>query len=93
MGCTPHESANERCPSDLALEQYLFEQKSGPWAHHVDACAVCRTRVATMEQEGREFLERVYPSTVGKVQDAARVQRRSGYSVRRGTGHRRSVRW
>ena len=92
MGCTPHESGNERCPSDLALEQYLFDKKSGPSAQHVDACAVCRARIATMEEDGRDFLERVFPSTVGKVQDAARVQRRSGFSVRRGTGHRRSVR-
>jgi hypothetical protein len=91
MGCTPRESANERCPSDLALEEYLLDLKSGPCALHVDACEVCRGRIAAMEQEGRDFLEQVYPSTVGKVQAAARVRRRTGFWVRRGSGHHRAL--
>jgi hypothetical protein len=59
------------CPSDLALEGYLFERTSSKYAPHVTACAPCRARVARMEEEGQQFLQYVYPATVGKVEEAA----------------------
>ena len=67
-----------RCPSDLALEGYLLERTSSKHAPHVGSCASCQARVARMEEEGQEFLQYVYPATVGKIEEAA-GGRRAGW--------------
>ena len=64
-----------RCPSDLALEEYLLERTTSEHAAHVATCSTCRARVAEMEEEGQEFLQYVYPATVGKIEEAAAVRR------------------
>jgi hypothetical protein len=64
-----------RCPSDLALETYLFERTTSKYAPHVGGCATCQVRVAQMEREGQDFLQYVYPATVGKVEEAAAGRR------------------
>jgi hypothetical protein len=66
-----------RCPSDLALEHYLLERTSSKFAPHVGACATCQSRVAEMEQEGQQFLQYVFPATVGKIEEAAGAKRAS----------------
>ena len=66
-----------RCPSDLALEHYLLERTSSKDSSHVGACATCQSRVAQMEQEGQQFLQYVYPATVGKIEEAAGGKRSS----------------
>src|ERR687884_1231526 len=66
-----------RCPSDLALETYLLERTSSKYAPHVGGCATCQARVAQMEQEGQQFLQYVYPATVGKIEEAAGGRRAS----------------
>src|SRR5919201_4289704 len=66
-----------RCPSDLALEGYLLERTSSKHAPHVGSCATCQARVARMEEEGQQFLQYVYPATVGKIEEAAGGRRAS----------------
>lgn len=64
------ESVTVRCPSELALEEYLLEGDSSEHASHVEACASCRARVARMEEEGRQFISHVFPATVAKIEAA-----------------------
>src|SRR5918911_3752043 len=66
-----------RCPSDLALQGYLLERTSSKHAAHVGTCATCQSRVARMEEEGQQFLQYVYPATVGKIEEAAGGRRAS----------------
>jgi hypothetical protein len=68
---TPH------CPLDLALEEYLLEQTFSKYAPHVGKCAACQARVARMEKEGQQFLQYVYPATLGKIEEAAAGRRAS----------------
>jgi len=64
---TPERAMTSRCPSDLALEGYLLDRQAAKVAPHVGSCAACQGRVAWMEQEGKDFLQYVYPATVAKV--------------------------
>jgi hypothetical protein len=64
-----------RCPSNLALESHLLEGTSSKYAPHVGTCAACQARLARMEEQGRRFLQYVYPATVDKIVDAAGGQR------------------
>jgi hypothetical protein len=66
-----------RCPSDLALEVYLLDRSASQLTPHVGACATCQSRVARMEQQGQEFLQYVFPATVGKIEEAAGERRSS----------------
>jgi hypothetical protein len=66
-----------RCPSDLALEIYLLDRGGSQLSPHVGSCATCQSRVARMEQQGQEFLQYVFPSTVGKIEEAAGERRTS----------------
>ena len=66
-----------QCPLDLALEGYLLERTSSKYASHVGGCADCQARVARMEKEGQQFLQYVYPATVGKIEEAAAGRRAS----------------
>jgi hypothetical protein len=65
-----------RCPSELALEQYLFAPAVGDVSRHLEACAACRSRVAEMRRQGEEFERFVFPRTVDAVEQAARRPRR-----------------
>jgi hypothetical protein len=64
-----------RCPSDLALEVYLLDRATSKLSPHVGSCATCQSRVARMEQQGQEFLQYVFPATVGKIEEAAGEKR------------------
>jgi hypothetical protein len=60
-----------RCPSDLALEVYLLDRGTSNLSPHVGSCPTCQSRVARMEEQGQEFLQYVFPATVGKIEEAA----------------------
>jgi hypothetical protein len=60
-----------RCPSDLALEGFLLERERSQAAPHVGGCPSCQARIAKMEEEGKHFLQYVYPATVAKIEEAA----------------------
>lgn len=64
-----------RCPSDLALEDYLLDREGSKLDPHVGSCESCKARLSRMEREGQEFLQYVYPATVAKVEEAARPAR------------------
>jgi hypothetical protein len=91
MACTPRETMSGRCPSEFALERYLFDRKRNPYASHIRACAICLVRLAMMEQKRREFLDDVYPSTVGQVEHAAQSCGDADRPVRRRTRNGRIV--
>ncbi len=76
MPDTTREHMKARCPCDLALEEYLLDRMSVPCALHVETCAVCRRRIGLMEEDTRHFREQIFPSTVSRIQDAARVSKR-----------------
>ena len=86
MAYMPRKPMMVRCPSDLALEEYLLDRKSAPRALHIEACAVCHDRIALMEEDRRHFLEQVYPSTVRRIEDTARTCRRTALPTRRAAG-------
>ncbi len=64
-----------RCPSELALETYLFAPGPGEVETHLAACAACKARVAEMQRQGDEFLQFVYPRTVEAVEKAVEASR------------------
>jgi hypothetical protein len=63
------------CPSDLALEGYLFEPGSSDCSSHVEGCECCQSRLTRMRREGEEFARFVYPATVEAVERAAERRR------------------
>lgn len=60
-----------RCPSDLVLERHLLSPERSTLTGHMGACPGCAARLATMKQQGEDFLRFVYPATVEVVEAAA----------------------
>jgi hypothetical protein len=69
------------CPSDLRLEAHLLAPAASGLAPHLEACALCRERLAAMERAGEEFRRSVYPATVDSVVEAARPRRRIRWAL------------
>ncbi|MFL5310741.1 MAG: DUF4384 domain-containing protein [Myxococcales bacterium] len=65
-----------RHPSELALEAYLFDRETSPFAVHVGGCERCRARVARMEREGEDFRRFVLPATLDAVLEKNAPERR-----------------
>jgi hypothetical protein len=64
-----------RCPSDLALELFLFQPEGSPESGHVAECPSCASRLARMREEGEDFRRFVFPRTVEAVEDAMEKRR------------------
>jgi hypothetical protein len=60
-----------RCPSDLKLEAFLLDPGASPVKPHVESCARCAARLAEMRRQGDEFMQYVFPATVGRIEAAA----------------------
>ena len=64
-----------RCPSELALEQYLLQPERSASSAHVTGCNSCQARLVEMRQEGDEFRRSVYPRTLDAVLERAQGKR------------------
>jgi hypothetical protein len=60
------------CPSDVALERLLLERGEPEVRSHAERCPECARRLAAMREEGEAFRRFVYPSSVERIEDAAR---------------------